>query len=191
MKSRRGKRLILLLLASFVLGLALARGITMIGQPDTKPVTPVETSRQQLLRVNPETPVVLEKVFFRCSHRVISEFKDKDQLVGKTLKDLSGEYAHTHGYLISVGSDNSVVVTERLDALCSECEVKRHLAVKDGILVVYKGPAGYERELLNVTNIQFARLPAQVQKDIEQGKLEFKSQDELNFGLESLEEYEQ
>ncbi|MGE5450072.1 MAG: BofC C-terminal domain-containing protein, partial [Methanomassiliicoccales archaeon] len=105
--------------------------------------------------------------------------------------DLSGQYAHAHGYLISVGSDGTVAVTERLDALCPDCEHKRHLTLKDGKLAVFKGPAGYDRELLNLTGINFARLPAQVQKDIEQGKLEFKNQDELNLGLESLEEYEQ
>jgi len=189
-KNRTGGRLVLLLLASFILGLALARGMNLLERPQAKPVIPVESSRQQLFRVNPETPVVLEKVFNRCNHRIISEFLDKDQLVGKTLKDLSGEYAHAHGYLISASSDGTVTVSERLDALCTDCDSKRHLAAKDGKLAVYKGPTGYERELLSITGIEFSRLPAQVQKDIEQGKLEFKNQDELNYGLESLDEYE-
>lgn len=189
MKNRTGGRLVLLLLVSFIVGLALARGMNIFDKPQAKPVIPVESS--QLFRVNLETPVVLEKLFTRCNHRIISEFADKNQIVGKTLKELSGEYAHTHGYLISAGSDGSVTVSERLDALCSDCEQKRHLVVKDGKLAVYKGPTGYERELLTITGIEFGRLPAQVQRDIQQGKLEFKDQDELNYGLESLDEYEQ
>lgn len=82
-----------------------------------------------------------------------------------------------------------LVATQEVDGLCPACIPKRHLAVKDGLVAVYQGPAGTLGPLLRVTGLKLASLPANWQAQIQSGAAVFNSEQELLEALDSLDEY--
>ncbi|MDK2820174.1 MAG: hypothetical protein PWP31_139 [Clostridia bacterium] len=66
---------------------------------------------------------------------------------------------------------------------------KRHLAVKDGYIVIYEGPNGSQGKLLTVTDYKIDSLPVDWQNRIKNGQAEFNSENELLEALDSLDEY--
>ncbi|NLU49876.1 MAG: hypothetical protein GXX09_05625, partial [Syntrophomonadaceae bacterium] len=64
------------------------------------------------------------------------------------------------------------------------------LGVYKGYVAVYKGPTGYNEEIVRITRIRVETLPAKMRQDIMSGNLEFKDDTTLNDALESLDEYE-
>lgn len=186
---KRNVMLIIILLTGFLSGIMIAQGFKAIEHHASRPILP-DTSSSRMATVNAETPIVMETRYLRCGHRVIGEFTSRDEILGKSIKELNGDYSSKHGYLISTSEDGALIISQKIDALCPQCSQKRHLGLKDNRVVVYKGPAGYDREILRVTSIDFSRLPDTVKNDILSGKMEFESEEDLNYCLESLDEYE-
>jgi uncharacterized protein YcgL (UPF0745 family) len=187
--SKRIQGVILLgaLLLSFGLGFGLAQHYRSVDNLSHKPV-PAE-SRQEMV-VNQDTPVVLEKVFTECGHVVTGELENRKNLVGKTLEEIRQQYPYKEGYLAWFNEDKSLVIHQRVEGWCPEDDSKCHLGVYKDHVAVYRGPAGYNEEILRITRIKIDSLPTEVREEVRTGKMEFTNETTLNDALESLDEYE-
>jgi len=184
-KRYQGLILVGALLCSFGLGYFVAYNYRQYDNLSQKPV-----SASKDFTVHEDTKVTLERIYTRCRHVVTSDFKGRKYLKGRSLEEIRKLYTFKEGYLVWFNEDGSLVIHQRVDDWCPEDKDKRHLGVYKGYVAVYKGPTGYNEEIVRITRIRVETLPAKMRQDIMSGNLEFKDDTTLNDALESLDEYE-
>lgn len=184
----RGIVLVLVLGASFLLGLLASNYQNQIGGFSRPSILKVNS--EKITRVTSETPIILEKAYTKCRHIVISEYEEQGNLVGKSLAEIQEEFAHKDGYLVWVDENNGcVAIHQRIEDWCPDDRDRVHLGLFKGNVAVFRGPKGINEELLRVTGIRGEHLPDNLRRDLEAGILEYDGEDEANFVLENLDEY--
>ena len=180
---------ILALGTGFMLGLLVANYQDITGFFQRQPITRVITQQAPLIAT--ETPVVLEKTYTKCGHTVTSEYEEQDRLAGKTLAEIREEFTAEEGYLVWSDEENgTLMIQQRVDDWCPDDRKRVHLGLFKGHVAVFRGPAGVDDELLRITGIKAEHLPEQLRRTLEAGTLEYDSEDEANFVLENLDEYD-
>lgn len=180
---------ILALGAGFMLGLLAANYQDITGFFQHEAITRVIAQQGPLVAT--ETPVILEKTYTKCGHTITSEYEEQDRLTGKTLAEIQQEFIAEEGYLVWNDEENgTLMIQQRVDDWCPDDRKRVHLGVFKGHVAVFRGPAGTNDELLRITGIKAEHLPEQLRQTLEAGTLEYDSEDEANFVLENLDEYD-
>jgi hypothetical protein len=186
-KSTRALLAIGLIVTGTGLGCLLGQAYNKIhrGSGEQKPVL---TSEEKPQLVGTDTQVVFEQEYTKCQHVVISAFPQRDQLNGRSLKEVQQSYSTENGYQIS-WQGTTLVIHQTINDWCSKDKGKLRLKAYQNKVAVYQGPDAEHDILLKLTSISVASLPADMQKSITEGKLEFYTQEDLNDALENLDEY--
>lgn len=180
---------ILALGAGFMLGLLVANYQDITGFFQQQTITRV--INQRVPPVTTETPVVLEKTYTKCGHTITSEYEQQDRLTGKSLMEIQQEFSDGEGCLVWTDEENgTLMIHQQVDDWCPEDLKRVHLGLFKGHVAVFRGPAGSNDELLRITGIKAERLPEQLRQTLESGTLEYDSEDEANFVLENLDEFD-
>jgi hypothetical protein len=185
-KSKLGVFLILTLLASFALGYSISYFVQNHNWNIAKKPT-VNTVSQEP-RIQGDTAIVWEKEYVRSSKMQVSDFTDKEKILGKTLTDIKKLYNADNGFKV-FWDNQTLVIHQRVDDWTQEDKAKLRLKVFQDRVAVYQGPDKEHDNLLKVTGITYSKLPDQIKKDIQAGKYEFMDEQSLNDALENLDEY--
>jgi hypothetical protein len=175
------------LMISFGLGYMLA---------PTQPVNkPVPGQNKTLMGAKTEKQVIdgksqikLEQEYLLCQHLLVSDYPDRDRLLGKTLEEISQLFNIDNAYTVTM-EGNTLTIHQSIEDWCPEDKQKCRIKEYQGFLAVYQGPDADHDILLRVTRIKIDSLPASIAEDIKQGRYEFDSQEALNDALENLDEY--
>lgn len=130
----------------------------------------------------------LEKYYRLCGHREALPLPAGVKWNWAGLEELHILFPASEGWRITWEGER-LVITQEIDGLCPTDSPKRHLAVKDGMVAVYQGPAGSLGPLMRVTNIKVTALPRGWKEKIESGQVEFNSEKEMLEALDSLDEF--
>ena len=147
---------------------------------------PVIEINHKTKTVTPDTPIRYETEYTKCGHTVISKFEHQD-LLGKDLVSIQHKYSPDKGYQINWKGD-TLVIKQKIDGFCPNDKGSYRLKEYQGMVAVYRG-VEEEEVLERVTAIRMNLLPATIQKDIREGKFEFKDKEALNDALENFDEY--
>lgn len=178
--------LALSIVAGLALGYYFRSGYTgMVGPQQQKPA--VNTGAVEV-RVDGETPVVMEKEFIRSHKVIISEFENRADIVGFTLDEIRSKYTSDNGFFVSF-ADGSLVIRQAIDDWTPEDKVRCRLKEYQGMVAIYVGPDSEHDSLMKVTAIRFSGLPASIKEAILLGNYEFENEAEVNDALENLDEY--
>ncbi|MGS0746395.1 hypothetical protein ACU70A_10705 [Syntrophomonas erecta subsp. sporosyntropha] len=175
------------LLVGFALG-TLAANLYKKIDTDRGPQKPVLGVEEKRWVVNEDTQIVYEQEYTRCGHVVISEFKDHQSLVGKSLDEIKLVYRPENGYQVYEQA-GALIIHQQLDAWCPQDQEKYRLKEYNGRVAIFKGPDAEHDVLLRVTRLPMEALPEKVQNDIRCGNLVFDNEQALNDALENLDEY--
>jgi len=159
--------------------------LRLVGNKQQKPAIntgPVE------VRMDAGTPIILEKEYSRSQKVVISEFENKQDIIGFTVDEIRSKYTSANGFSISF-KDGSLVIRQTTDDWSPEDKAKCRLKEYQGMVAVYNGPDKENDSLLKVTAIRFSTLPLNIREAIQQGKYEFENEAAVNDALENLDEY--
>ena len=179
--------LLLIVMTSFGIGYALAiiYHNSQLGARQQKPVVGMEEKRDI---INEDTHIVYEQEFQECGHIIISDFSQREAVLGKNLEEIKNIYNPDAGYQVSL-KDNTLVIREVINDWCATDKEKYRLKDFNGSVAVYKGPDPLNDVLIKVTSIQMNRLPIDIQNAIDRGEYEYSSEEALNDALENLDEY--
>jgi hypothetical protein len=184
----RGIVILLVVGASFAFGLIASNYHDRIEGLYRQPIMKV-TGREVSL-VTPDTPIILEQAYAKCRHIVTSGYEGQEKLVGKSLAKIQQDFPYKDGYLVWFSEDGTLVIHQRIEDWCPADRNRVHLGLFKGNVAVFKGPGGVDEEAVRITGIRGETLPERLRKDLEAGLLEYKVEDEANFVLENLDEYE-
>ncbi len=186
-KQASGLLSITVLVVCFGLGFLIANLYNNFTSSDIqqKPVVDIKEKRDI---VTEDTQIVYEQKYLQCNHSIISEFKDKEILEGKTLDQLKKIFTPANGFNLEL-ENNTLIIKQDIDDWCPEDKNKCRLKEYQGFVAVYKGPDQNNDVLEKVTSIHMNSLPAELQEKIRQGEWEFKDSQALNDALENLDEY--
>ncbi|MEQ8200021.1 MAG: hypothetical protein ABRQ24_01230 [Syntrophomonadaceae bacterium] len=185
------KRVVALVLGiSILAGLATGyyfKGVSprILGSGQQKPA--VNTSNVEV-RVDAETPVILEKEYLRSHKVIISEFENRFDIIGFTLDEVRSRYSAENGFFIKF-ADGSLVIRQTIDDWTPEDKVKCRLKEYQSMVAIYIGPDAEHDTLMKVTAIRSAGLPVNIREAIQKGEYEFQNEAEVNDALENLDEY--
>ena len=140
------------------------------------------------IKMDAGTPIILEKEYSRSNKVVISEFENKQDVIGYTLDEIRSKYTSANGFKISF-KDGSLVIRQTIDDWSPEDKAKCRLKEYQDMVAIYNGPNTQNDSLLKVTAIRFSTLPANIKEAIQQGKYEFENEAAINDALENLDEY--
>lgn len=149
---------------------------------------PIITASQDTDKVNDDTQIVFEQEYLRCRHVIISEFAQRDQLMGKALSELRQAFNSANGYQINM-QGQTLVIRQKINDWCPQDKEKYRLKEYQGKVAIYQGPDSDNDILLRVTNLPLEMLPAEIQEKIRAGSYEFTSEQALNDALENFDEY--
>ncbi|MDD3894408.1 MAG: hypothetical protein PHU36_05240 [Syntrophomonadaceae bacterium] len=187
-KSRLGVFLILTLLASFTLGYSISHLIPNHKNWNITKKPTVNTISLER-RIHGDTAIVWEKEYVLSSKMQVSDFTDKEKILGKTLTEIKKLYRADNGFKV-FWENQTLIIHQRIDDWTPEDKAELRLQVFQDRVAVYQGPDEDNDTLLKITGIVFSRLPIQIQQDIEAGKYEFADEQSLNDALENLDEYQ-
>jgi hypothetical protein len=182
-----GLFIVVMLVVSFGIGYSLSNIYEYISLKNIQQKPVVEVKEDSDL-IKEDTQIVFEKEYTRCGHLVISEFDDKKNLIGKTVKELKQQYTAENGFKITLYKE-ALVIHETVDDWCARDKEKCRLKDYQGMVAIYMGPDDKNDHLLRVTNIKMDSLPIDLKKMIKDGKYEFDNEQALNDALENLDEY--
>ncbi|MDN5294163.1 MAG: hypothetical protein PWQ91_1059 [Eubacteriales bacterium] len=170
-------------------------------KPEKKPLTSETVQREEEAVVGPGTRIRRE-VRYACGDVLTGELNASDYS-GMKVAQLARIFA-VEGWKL-VGEGEQLLLTRKEKGLCPLHAGYRHLGVKEGKIVVFAGPLGYEGELLQREDIPVDRLPARLQEMLQQAaeyhkqpeevkkvlrrELEFSSEAALKTALENMDEY--
>lgn len=138
--------------------------------------------------VDENTAIVFEQEYRICGHKIISEFKQREQINGKNLDEIRKIYSEKNGFRIFFDED-TLIIKQIIYGICPEEEESYRLKDYQGFVGIYMGLDRENDHLLRVTLIQIKSLPPSIQQAIREGKYEFKSEEELYDSLENLDEF--
>lgn len=142
------------------------------------------------LIVEGQNLVIQEQAFTRCRHIVTSVYPDANKLSGKNLNELKEMLPYEKGYLIWQEEDGSLIIHQRVEDWCPEDREKVHIGILNDYVTVFRGPGGIDDEIIRTTKIKAATIPHKLKQTMEAGILEFGSEEQADFVLDNLDEYE-
>lgn len=143
--------------------------------------------RIQLTRPLPVgTRVITSTVYSLCKHKVENGANLPNKKNYNTL-DLLSIYPANQGWTPSFAG-GEVILAHMVNGLCPVCQNKSHLGEKGGFLAVIRGPAGVNGGIIRVTTMRLSSLPADYQKQAQQGMLDLPDEVALLQILDSLDE---
>lgn len=178
--------------------LATYQYIIYLSEEETKEQEPTALSLSSMV-ITPKTEIIIKEKHALCQkyglvcgaeQKIEGTVRAKyNNLTQDALKKKHPEVAGWHVYW----QKNQVVLEQILEGICPEHSNCWHLS-DDNIgekLAVYLGPSavGREGEIIMVTDIYLDNLPADLQKKIREGVIEFFDWEELIAMLDSLAEY--
>lgn len=174
------------LIVSLGLGFVISDALrTDGGNKQQKPAIQAQSAE---LRLDAETPIILEKEYLRSHKMLISDFEYKQDIIGHTLDEVRAKYTEANGFVVSL-KDGSLLIHQTIDDWSPEDKAKYRLKEFRGMLAIYSGPDSQNDSLLRVTAIRFSTLPLDIREAIGQGKYEFANENAINDALENLDEY--
>jgi hypothetical protein len=174
------------LIACLGLGLVISEVLrTDLGNKQQKPAIQVKSAE---LRLDADTPIVLEKEYLRSHKVIISDFEYKQDIIGNTLEEIKAKYTEANGFVVTF-KDDSLLIHQVIDDWSPEDKAKYRLKEFRGMVAIYKGPNSENDSLQRVTAIRFSTLPLDIREAIGKGKYEFANEDAINDALENLDEY--
>ncbi|PKM76739.1 MAG: hypothetical protein CVU90_10570 [Firmicutes bacterium HGW-Firmicutes-15] len=174
------------LIASLGLGFVISDALrTDGGNKQQKPAIQVKSAE---LRLDAETPIVLEKEYLRSHKILISDFEYKQDIIGSTLDEIRAKYTESNGFVVTF-KDSSLIIHQTIDDWSPEDKAKYRLKEFRGMVAIYIGPNSENDSLQRVTAIRFSTLPLDIREAIGQGKYEFNNEEAINDALENLDEY--
>ena len=184
------KRVVALVIGVSVL-LGLATGYFLQGDPigkiGTRQRTNINTGSVEV-KIDAETPVILEKEFLRSHKVIISEFENRLDIIGSTLDEIRARYSTENGFFINF-TNGTLVIRQAIDDWTPEDKQKCRLKEYQGMVAIYIGPDAEHDILMKVTAIRFDSLPVSIKEAIRNGEYEFQNEAEVNDALENLDEY--
>ena len=130
-------------------------------------------------KVTAETELIREYRYAGCGHVVSFPPRKEPLLAGLTQEQLLRLFPPAEGWEVVFVSPQRVTVRLNLDGLCPRDMHKRRLAVVDGRIAVFVGPAGSKGYLEKLTSLKLADLPAEWQPQAAAGTLEFGDEEAL------------
>jgi hypothetical protein len=186
------KRKVIALLIGVVITFGLGLGYYLLGDPlkitGFKDQKPAIQSQNAELRIDIATPIILEKEYSRSGKVIITEFENKQDIIGYTLDEIRSQYTSANGFSLSL-KDGTLVIHQVINDWTPDDKTKCRLKEYRGMVAVYVGPDSQNDNLQKVTAIRFSTLPANIQETIQQGKYEFDTEAAINDALENLDEY--
>lgn len=179
--------IILVIAVGFSVGLFASSYYGVIGKLDPKPMAELFKADSC---VAADTPIIMETAYTRCKHIVSTKYKGSDGLKGKSLQDIRKIFPEKKGYLVWFTDDGTLVIHRRVETWCPKDRNKVHLGVVKNHVAVYRGPGGINDEIMRITNVRIEVLPENLRRDLKAGIFEFTDEEEANFVLENLDEYE-
>lgn len=179
--------IVVMLVVSFGIGYTLSNAYQYFSLRNIQQ-KPVVNVKEKLDLIKEDTQVVFEKEYTRCGHLVISEFDNKKDLIGKTLKEVKEQYTPENGFKITLYKE-ALIIHKTIDDWCARDKEKCRLKDYQGMVAIYMGPDSKNDKLLRVTNLKMNSLPEDLKKMILDGKYEFDNEQALNDALENLDEY--
>lgn len=176
--------LLVFILILLIVGLMLLWEIFVPDQTSQEdPVAPTNQEKEILIEAN--QPIRQEIYYRRCRHLESEEKLPDVELVGMNLQELNAL-----GWDAFRAEEGIIVLFREEDSLCSEDSAKRHIALYNGKLAVFKGPIGSVGEPTEVLGIGPEVLEEDWQRKLnEKGGIEFPDEESLFSALESLDEY--
>ncbi|MCF8010723.1 MAG: hypothetical protein K9L17_05415 [Clostridiales bacterium] len=164
-----------------------------------------EVKNEEVL-INPGTIIRKEKVYVCGDKITIFQGPAPERMQGLTVEEVKELYSEKDGWNISKLSGNIVLLSKSMDKLCDKHLKYRHLGIYQGNLAVYKGPLGYDKDLIRVEkNISLNKLPQGLSEKLNlainfdkhdystklqlRKTLEFTSESDLNAVLDTLDEF--
>lgn len=155
------------------------------GAVEEKPVMQIKESEKI---VKQDTQIIFEQQFSYCNHVVISELKEKEKVIGKTIAQIRALYPLKNGYQV-VYRDNTLTIHQRVDGWCPQEEQRCRLKDYKGRIAIFHGPNAENDVLQRVTNLYTDQLPEEIKNKILQGEYEFENMEQLNDALENFDEF--
>lgn len=140
-----------------------------------------------LARPLPAGTRVIVRTFYTLSKREVDRSAGLPDKKACSTLDLLRLYPAKQGWEMSLAS-GEVIFTRAVDGLCPDDQNKSHLGEKGGFVAVVRGPAGINGGIIRVTTILVSSLPADYQKEAEQGTLDLPDETSLLQILDSLDE---
>ncbi|MGI5824649.1 MAG: hypothetical protein ACOX7J_03670 [Bacillota bacterium] len=169
-----------------VFGIALM--LIILAATSEQPVDEPETVAADVVKTEDEiykaTYVERNLEYRDCGHTVTDILHGDERFVGKTFSQLEGE-----GWNISKTGSNKVRIYREVRGLCDADSSKRTLRLTEKGIGIYEGPKSAEGRLLNEMELDTELLPEDMKKNLEDGGMEFGSEEELMETLDSLDEY--
>lgn len=186
MRKAIGSCLGLVLIGILSMGMyLLADNFGWVGTQEQKPVIPTQNAE---LRMDAATPIILEREYSRSHKVVISDFDNKQDVIGSSLEAIRSKYTPDNGFNISL-KDGSLIIRQTIDDWTPDDKLKCRFKAYQGMVAIYVGPDSTNDSLLKVTAIRFSTLPSDIRAAIEQGQYEFENDSAINDALENLDEY--
>lgn len=139
-------------------------------------------------KIDTATPIIYEKEYTRSAKVIITDYANKQDLIGCTLDEIKNKYTAANGFNLSL-KDGALVIHQVINDWTPDDKVKCRLKEYRDMVAVYVGPDNQNDNLQRVTAIRFSALPANIREAILQGKYEFDNEDAVNDALENLDEY--
>jgi len=155
------------------------------GAVEEKPVMQIKESEKIIKQ---DTQIIFEQRFNRCNHVVISEFTEKEKVIGKDIAQIRALYPLKNGYQVSF-RDNTLTITLAVDGWCPQEEQRCRLKDYKGRIAIFQGPNAENDVLQRVTNLYTEQFPEEIKNKILQGEYEFENMEQLNDALENFDEY--
>lgn len=155
------------------------------GAVEEKPVMQVKEPEKI---VKQDTQIIFEQQFSRCSHVVISEFKEKEKVIGKTIAQVKTLYPLKNGYQVRF-KENTLTINQAVEGWCPQEEDRCRLKDYKGRIAIFQGPDAENDVLQRVTNLYTDQLPEEIKNKILHGEYEFENMEQLNDALENFDEY--
>jgi len=186
------KKKVIALLMGVVITAGLGLGYYSLGDPlkiigfkDQKPAVQNQNAEP---RIDSATPIILEKEYSRSAKVIITEFENKQDIIGYTLDEIRSKYTIANGFSLSL-KDGTLVIHQVINDWSPDDKTKCRLKEYREMVAIYVGPDSQNDSLQKVTAIRFSTLPANIREAIQQGKYEFDTEDAINDALENLDEY--
>lgn len=186
------KRKVIGLLTGAVLMAGLGAGYYFMG--DSLHIIGLKTQKTAIQNLNAEpridaaTPIIYEKEYTRSAKVIITDFADKQDLIGCSLDEIRSKYTAANGFNLSL-KDGALVIHQVINDWTPDDKIKCRLKEYHDMVAVFIGPDNQNDALQRVTAIRFSTLPANIREAILQGKYEFNNEDAVNDALENLDEY--
>lgn len=189
MFTRKNNILLILFICFIVSGLVANyfAGISSSPESENKSQAVHQSFTQQV--VKRDSKIIFGNLYSLCQHLI--EQKVPIDIYGLNVNELLRRYSPDEGWVVDNLNSNRIVIYQKVEGLCPEDALKRHLGSKGDYVAVFRGPIGINGGLERLTTIRLEKLPQQFKEKLIKGELDFSNENELMDALDTIDEYEQ